>query len=157
ESPAHYHEVDEWLQVEEGRISFTDVTSGETYGLEKGQCLEIPAGSVHRVRVDCDVAYRMWTPVESVAPFQRPLSGVPSVPEVKEKTLADLVFWNFEMPRLENRIADDDETARAALLALLHPLLQFRQGNGVIVGRERYQPGDSRGPTAPSAKPTVSR
>ena len=73
EFPAHYHEVDEWLQVTTGRFSFTDVVSDETIDVDTGQCLEIPAGSVHRVRVDRDVAYQMWTPMESEAPFSAAL------------------------------------------------------------------------------------
>jgi hypothetical protein len=158
EFPAHYHEVEEWLKVEGGRISFTDVTSNETYAVDEGQCLEIPAGSVHRVRVDRDVAYEMWTPLESEPPFQRVLSALPCLPGVTEKVLADLVFSNFEVPRLENRITEGQEEARAALLALLHPLLQFRQGNGAFVGRERYQPAPSgQRSDALSAKSTMWR
>ena len=62
------------------------------------------------------------------------------------------MFSNFEIPRLENRIADGDEEARSALLALLHPELQFRRANATFAGRTAFEPSN-----APRAKPTLSR
>jgi mannose-6-phosphate isomerase-like protein (cupin superfamily) len=155
---AHYHEVDEWLRVETGRMSFTDVISGETIAVERSQVLEIPSGSVHTVRIDSDVRYQMWTPVEPEPPFQRPLSALPNEAGVSDQVLAELVFSTFEMPRLENRIGDGDEQARARLLTLLHPDLQFLRGNGTFATLEQFSSKPAgAGAGVPRVKLTMRR
>jgi hypothetical protein len=59
----HYHDVEEWLKVLEGNISF--FTLGHlTYDVGVGQVLAIPRGEVHEVQVGPQgVTYEMWLPV----------------------------------------------------------------------------------------------
>lgn len=58
----HYHDVEEWLQVVNGQISFFSAGEQE-YRLSTGQILQIPRGEVHRVEIGPDgVEYWMWVP-----------------------------------------------------------------------------------------------
>lgn len=58
----HYHDVEEWLQVTAGQISFFSA-GGRKYQLGPNQILQIPRGEVHRVEVGPDgTEYKMWVP-----------------------------------------------------------------------------------------------
>jgi len=70
----HYHDLDEWLEVVRGDITFFTL-SGQAYRVGVGQALQIPRGEVHRVEVGPDVVdYRMWTPVPAGGNFSKELS-----------------------------------------------------------------------------------
>jgi hypothetical protein len=154
---AHYHEQDEWLRVEEGRMAFTNTGTGARLVVTAGSVLEIPAGTVHHVRVDEAVHYQMWTSPPTERPFRRPLDGL-GAQALSEEDLAKLVFVSFEMPRLENRIDEGDEDARRTLLAALHPDLQFRRGSGKMATRRDFEPNPPATPAgAPAPKPTMTR
>ena len=59
----HYHDVEEWLQVRQGEMSFVSA-KGHIYRVEAGRILEIPRGEVHRVEIGpSGVEYQMWLPV----------------------------------------------------------------------------------------------
>ncbi len=60
--PFHYHNVEEWLEVQSGEICFVTIAKAE-YRLTQGQALEIAPGEIHRVEVGPDgVEYQMWVP-----------------------------------------------------------------------------------------------
>lgn len=55
----HYHDVEEWLQVVRGQISFFSAGEKE-YRLSVAQVLQIPRGELHRVEIGEEgVEYRM--------------------------------------------------------------------------------------------------
>jgi len=59
----HYHDVDEWLTVVRGEITFFTL-SDEPFQVEVGRSLHIPRGEVHRVEVGSHgVWYRMFVPI----------------------------------------------------------------------------------------------
>jgi hypothetical protein len=61
--PFHYHDVEEWLQVQTGEICFVSA-GGRDYRPSVGQVLQIPRGEVHRVEFGPNgVEYQMWVPV----------------------------------------------------------------------------------------------
>jgi hypothetical protein len=59
----HYHDVEEWLTVVSGEITFFTL-AGEPFRIDVGQSLHISRGEVHRVKVGSQgVRYRMFVPV----------------------------------------------------------------------------------------------
>jgi len=63
--PFHYHSVEEWLLVEQGRICFY-TAAGDPHWVEPSQGLQIPRGEIHRVEVGgSGVTYRMWLPASA--------------------------------------------------------------------------------------------
>src|SRR5258708_2418437 len=73
---SHYHDVEEWLQVTNGKATFISA-GGRRYSLGVGQVLQIPRGEVHDVMVETDpvgVDYEMWVPVMPT-PWQHDLTG----------------------------------------------------------------------------------
>ncbi len=131
--------MDEWVRVTEGAIAFTGVVNGQTLEAVAGDCVEIPAGHAHSVRVGASgVKYDMWTPERTDAAFRKPLTRGPAHgAEPNERELAALVQANFDIPRWENQAADDPR-ALQALQELLHPSLVFRRANGTIVTLGEY-------------------
>jgi len=70
----HYHDMDEWLEVVKGDITFFDL-SGHEYRLGAKQALRIARGEVHHVEVGSEgVDYQMWLPVTPAAGFQNMLT-----------------------------------------------------------------------------------
>ncbi|NNC19326.1 cupin domain-containing protein [Corallococcus exiguus] len=137
--PQHYHQMDEWVRVTEGTIAFTGVANGQTLEAVAGDCIEIPAGHAHSVRVGASgVKYDMWTPERSDEAFMKRLARGPAHgAEPNEQKLAVLVQANFDIPRWENQAAGDPR-ALQALEDLLHPSLVFRRANGTIVTLSEY-------------------
>jgi quercetin dioxygenase-like cupin family protein len=72
----YFHEVEEWLEVLEGRVTFY-TAGGRPFCIDPGQALRIPQGEVHRVEIGPDgVLYRMWLPADiDAASFTRRLDG----------------------------------------------------------------------------------
>lgn len=157
--PAHYHEMDEWLSVTDGDITFTD-TSGRTLPivLSTGDCLEIPAGDVHSVRVGPSGAkYAMWTPQQTSSEFMKLLSSLtPCGYSLGDKEMAKLVSINFEIPRLENRFRTNLE-ARDALDDIIHKSLLFRRADGKIIGKDIFLPPPEKNANATGAGPSLHR
>jgi len=59
----HYHDVEEWLEVQSGDIRFFSA-GGVEYHASAGEALHIPLGEVHRVQIGSGgVTYQMWTPI----------------------------------------------------------------------------------------------
>src|SRR5690242_11559050 len=59
----HYHDVEEWLTVVSGEITFFTL-AGESFRVDVGRSLHIPRGEVHRVKVGSQgVRYRMFVPI----------------------------------------------------------------------------------------------
>src|SRR5262245_30031643 len=73
----HYHNVEEWLEVLEGAITFFTAADEPHYALAAGQALNIDPGEVHRVEIGKEgVKYRMWLPVQlSESTFQHRLDN----------------------------------------------------------------------------------
>lgn len=92
----HYHDVEEWLEVESGQMRFTPATDKEEHSVwvSAGEALRLPQGEVHRVLIGpAGVAYKMWTPVE-----------VPEndfAHELDDESLA-LIEENLKVPDVEN-------------------------------------------------------
>src|SRR4051794_16794904 len=64
----HYHEVEEWLEVTSGDITFFTLTN-QPYKPAVNQALQIPRGEVHRVEAGSeDVKYQMWLPRPGALP-----------------------------------------------------------------------------------------
>jgi len=61
--PFHYHNVEEWLQVREGKITFISA-DGTEYPLDAGKAFHIPRGEVHEVEIGGNVSYDMWIPMK---------------------------------------------------------------------------------------------
>jgi cupin domain len=90
----HYHDVDEWLQVLEGTITF--FTAGERpYALGASDALSIPTGEVHRAEIGPGGAmYLMWLPVD--------MSGRTFQHTLDQEDMA-VVRKNLDLPEVENR------------------------------------------------------
>jgi hypothetical protein len=59
----HYHDVEEWLTVVRGEITFFTL-AGEPFRVDVGRSLHIPRGEVHHVKVGSQGAgYRMFVPI----------------------------------------------------------------------------------------------
>jgi hypothetical protein len=148
-SPAHYHEMDAWVRVTDGAMTFVGVEDGTRFALGKGDVFEVPAGEVHAVEIgDGGVTYEMWTPEEVGAGFTKALTRLrPHGPGIADAPLAELVRVSFQIPRLEDRMP----ATRAELEALMHPDLAFRRVPGDVVGRDAYlaalEPPPTKQPT----------
>jgi Cupin domain len=59
----HYHDVEEWLTVVSGEITFFTLAA-EPFRVDVGRSLHIPRGEVHHVKVGPQgVEYRMFVPI----------------------------------------------------------------------------------------------
>jgi hypothetical protein len=134
----HYHDVEEWLQVDRGDVTFRSAGERE-YRLVAGQALHIPRGEVHRVEIGPDgVDYQMWIPVgQAMEPFQN----------VVDDELATLIQKNVEVPRAE------DAGSVPFFEDFLSEEVVFRTAKGAILDKEGFMargfanqgrvPGDS--------------
>lgn len=142
----HYHDVEEWLQVQEGEMTFF-TAGGTPCKLAKGDALRILPGEVHHVEIGpADVRYSMWTTVtESAAAFDHPVSD----------ELRKLIQRNLDLPAVENRwdkrnrveLSAESRKDREILEDLLSENLTFRTAKGIYLGREQYlnrEPGTER-------------
>ena len=132
----HYHDVEEWLEVLKGKISF--FSAGELeYSLVEGEALKIPQGEIHRVAIGPEgVTYRMWVPVNDEF-FSHMLD---------DKDMS-LVRRNLELPEVENRwdarirenLTGGDNKNRAFLDDSLSADLTFCTADGkLLVGKVAY-------------------
>ena len=133
----HYHDVEEWLQVLEGDMTF--FTAGGTPSrVVKGDAFRILPGEVHSVEIGpAGVTYKMWTTVaESDEAFAHPVSD----------QLRLLIESNLALPTVENRwdqrnrlaLTDENGRDRTFLETFLSEHLTFRTAKGIYVGREQY-------------------
>ena len=82
----HYHNVEEWLEILKGEMTFFSAADRHEFPLGEGQALHIPQGEVHRVEIGPGgVTYRMWTPVKLPKPFRLDLD--PDVLQLIERNL----------------------------------------------------------------------
>jgi hypothetical protein len=105
----HYHDVEEWLQVTNGKVTFVSA-GGMKYLLDVGDVLQIPRGEVHDVEIGPDgVDYQMWVRV--------------AVPEEKWETkLTDedmnLIRMNLAAASLPTRRASIPTPASSPMITL---------------------------------------
>ena len=136
--PFHYHDVEEWLQVQKGDIRFFSA-GGREHHLGVGQALEIPRGEVHRVEIGAHgVEYRMWIPVDvREAGFANVLDGEAEA----------LIKKNLLVPSAEDRgdgpFFDD----------FLSEQLTFRTASGTVLDKAGFT---SRGFTNRNRLPSDS-
>ncbi len=89
----HYHDIDEWLQIVSGQISFFSAGEQE-YRLGAGQVLQILRGEVHRVEIGPDgVEYQIWLP--AIANREH------FVEELNEENIS-LIKDNMTLPKAED-------------------------------------------------------
>ena len=158
--PFHYHEVEEWLEVLEGTITFFPAALDEPpyptppYSLVVGQALSLQPGEVHRAEIGPDgVRYRMWLPVEiDQKTFQR----------VLENQEVALVKRNLGLPAAENgwlkRQADVAITGNPDgnfLDDFTSADLIFRGATGKFLTKESYLRRQGGGPVSRSASDSV--
>lgn len=137
----HYHEVDEWLRVRTGSITFTEVGTGrKSTATDKdaaSRCLFIPAGEVHAVEAgDGGVEYEMWTRRVALVTFKR--MQPPPAHGLEERRTADLIRLNFAIPEWENEAARR-KAVPPELLDVLHERLLFRRADGRVYTFEENQ------------------
>jgi hypothetical protein len=124
----HYHDVEEWLEVVRGDITFCSL-SGQTWLLHAGSVLHIPRGEVHRADIGAaGVEYRMYSPVEIATGFANTLNA----DEI------DLLRTNLAFP-----IREENTDGRAAefFAAHLSDQLAFCRADGTVVGKEAFREG----------------
>jgi hypothetical protein len=138
----HYHDVEEWLEVLEGEISFFPVGELESAvvacALVEGEVLKIPRGEIHRVEIGPHgVKYNMWVPVY-VEPFMNMLNDE----EIS------LIRKNLKLPIVENQwdardpnvpVAQARSREKSFLEDLVSEDLMFRTASGkLLIGKMAY-------------------
>jgi hypothetical protein len=119
----HYHDVEEWLKVLHGDISF--FTPGKlTYRIGVGQVLAIPRGEVHQVQVGSQgVEYEMWLPA--------PVPGQGFANHLNAQEL-DLLLNNLDFPNRE-------ETGDAQFFErILSDRLLFCGADGTVLDKRGF-------------------
>jgi hypothetical protein len=132
----HYHDVEEWLEVLEGTITFFTARE-RPYSPAVGQALNIQPGEVHRVEIGPEgVKYKMWLPVD--------MTGKTFQHKLDEPDMA-LVRRNLDLPEFENRwderSADATGTGdpnREFLDDVTSAELIFRNAKGKYLGKNAY-------------------
>jgi hypothetical protein len=120
----HYHDVEEWLTVVRGEITFFTLAD-EPFPVEVGRVLRIPRGEVHRVEVGADgVEYRMFLPI-AVSAFVNELT-----PTELEAFRRNLEFPDYEDGRVEG--------GREFFENNLSTELVFCRADGSVVDREKF-------------------
>jgi hypothetical protein len=123
----HYHDVDEWLTVVSGEITFFTLAD-EPFHVAVDRALRIPRGEVHRTEVGpTGVEYRMFLPV-AVSAFVNEL--VPSELDVLRRNLQ---FPNYEDGRVEH--------GREFFEDALSDELVFCRVDGTVVGKQNFIDG----------------
>lgn len=124
----HYHDVEEWLEVRRGDITFFSLSRQE-WRLGPGSVLHIPRGEVHAAAIGADgVEYQMYLPVAPTTGFANRLAA----DEI------DLLLTNLEFP-----IREENADGRAAefFAAHLSDQLTFCRGDGTVVGKDAFRDG----------------
>jgi hypothetical protein len=123
----HYHDVDEWLTVISGEITFSSL-GGEPFRVDVGRALHIPRGEVHRAKAGPQgVEYRMFLPI-AVSAF---------VNELTKKEVAALRH-HLEFPEYEDGRGED---GREFFESTLSEQLVFCRASGVCVDKEKFIAG----------------
>ena len=121
----HYHDVDEWLEVLRGEITFFPLR-GDGCRVAVGGALRIPRGEVHRADIGDDgVEYRMHLPVAIPADFGKRLTA----DEIA------LLQSNLEWPVQEDTGGDE---AAAFFEDALSASLAFARANGTVVDKRGF-------------------
>jgi hypothetical protein len=124
----HYHDVEEWLEVLRGSITFFTL-SGRASPLSVGSVFQIPRGEVHRAEIGAEgVEYRMRLPVAIAEGFANRLSA----DEV------EMLQTNLEFP-----IREDNKDGKAAefFAAHLSPALAFCRADATVAGADAFRDG----------------
>jgi hypothetical protein len=120
----HYHDVEEWLRVERGEITFFTLGE-ERFHVEVNRALRIPRGEVHRAEAGPEgVEYRMFLPI--------------AVPEFAEKLTEhqlDVLRRNLEFPDHEDGRGEDGP---GFFDRALSDDLVFCRANGVVVDKQQF-------------------
>jgi Cupin domain len=123
----HYHEVEEWLTVITGEMTFFTLAD-EPFHVKVEQALCIPRGEVHRVEAGPEgVQYAMLLPV-AVSP-ERPFKMELTTDEL-EAFRRNLEFPDYEDGRVEN--------GREFFKNALSKKLVFCRANGECISRRRF-------------------
>ena len=123
----HYHDVEEWLTVVSGEITFFTLAD-KPIPVDIGRSLHIPRGEVHRVEVGSrGVEYRIFLPITE------PLYAN----ELSEGELETLRH-NLKFPEYEDGRA---ENGRDFFEDILSDRLVFCRANGKIVGKRTFIDG----------------
>jgi hypothetical protein len=121
--PFHYHDVEEWLQVQQGEMSFVSA-KGHVYRVGVGRALKIPRGEVHRVEIGPGgVEYQMWLPV-----------GMPDAQFTNRLNDAelDLIRDNLMVPDFE------DKGKKEFFDEFLSDRLTFRAADGTLFNKAEF-------------------
>lgn len=122
----HYHDVEEWLEVESGQICFMPATGKEEQSVwvSAGEALHLSQGEVHRVKIGpAGVTYKMWTPVE-----------VPKndfVHQLDDESLA-LIQENLKVP------AAEDAGDKGFFEGFLSEAFIFHTATGKLLNKEAF-------------------
>jgi quercetin dioxygenase-like cupin family protein len=120
----HYHDVEEWLTVVRGEITFFTLAD-EPFHVEVGRALWIPRGEVHRVKVGREgVEYLMFLPI-AMEPFTNELTD-----DERDALGEHLKFPDYEDGRLEN--------GRGFFQGVLSYRLAFCKVDGTVVNKKQF-------------------
>jgi mannose-6-phosphate isomerase-like protein (cupin superfamily) len=120
----HYHDVEEWLTVVGGEITFFTLAD-EPIPVDVGRSLLIPRGEVHRVEVGSQgVEYRIFVPITE------PLYANALSEGELEALRHHLKFPEYEGGRAEN--------GREFFEDILSDRLMFCRANGKFVGKRKF-------------------
>jgi len=121
----HYHDVDEWLEVAKGDITFFSI-SGQSWPLAVGDVFQIARGEVHRAEIGAGgVEYRMYLPVAMTGGFAQRLS---------DDELA-MLRTNLEFPLREE---NTDGHAAGFFAEHLSDALVFCRADATVVDKQTY-------------------
>jgi hypothetical protein len=122
----HYHDVDEWLEVMRGEITFFSI-SGQAWPLAVGNVFQIPRGEVHRADIGAGgVEYRMYLPLAMTGAVANRLSD----------DELDMLRTNLEFP-----IREENTDGRAAEYFAEHlsDALVFCRADASVVDKTTYR------------------
>jgi hypothetical protein len=123
----HYHDVEEWLTVVRGGITFFTLAD-QAFHTDVGQALRIPQGEVHRVEAEPDgVDYQMFLPI-AVTPFIKELTT-----DQLSALRRNLDFPDYEDGRMPNGQAFFEDALSDDLL--------FCRATGVCVSKKTFIDG----------------
>ena len=120
----HYHDVEEWLTVVRGDITFFTL-AGQPFQVVPDRALRIPRGEVHRAEAGPDgVEYQMFVPV-SPPDFANRLTDIE----------LDALRTNLRFPECEDGHV---EHGRQFFEEALSDKLAFCRADGTIIGKRNF-------------------
>jgi hypothetical protein len=123
----HYHDVDEWLTVVDGEITFFTLAN-RPFQVDDGRYLHIPRGEVHRVGAGTQgVEYRMFLPI-----------AVPTFANDLAEDELDALRDNLDFPEYEDGRAAN---GREFFESTLSDQLVFYRANGECVDKSTFIAG----------------